>query len=402
MRPKVVMNFSMSFQPYQGRYLRVYNQARTLIQDGYDVILLAWDREGKSPLEEVREGIRIYRIPIRAEVMRGPFRNALNVLRFNWEVLKYLRKAEFDVAHCFNLDAIGAALLGAKLRAKRSVLDLCEPEYYACWDRRFAPLLKIVNFIEAGLARRYDHVLVHNEFQVRKFRDKGIKHVTQVGSYPNLYLASKEAMKARRRRDDVVVIGRIGTIYENNGLEELLEAFKLLIEKQRCAENPINYRLFLAGRVFDSYKSIFSKLIKPLAGEIDLNAAFDSKEMHKLYQQVDISVIFVRKTRWFRNITPTKLFDSLSNGVPVVANDIGEVKQIVTEGDCGVIVDEKDTQSVVEGLERLGTNKKLRLAMGERARRVSRKKYNWEAQRERFCSVYSSLMTSNHDETCTT
>ena len=127
MRPKVVMNFSMSFQPYQGRYLRVYNQARTLIQDGYDVILLAWDREGKSPLEEVREGIRIYRIPIRAEVMRGPFRNALNVLRFNWEVLKYLRKAEFDVAHCFNLDAIGAALLGAKLRAKRSVLDLCEP-----------------------------------------------------------------------------------------------------------------------------------------------------------------------------------------------------------------------------------------------------------------------------------
>ncbi len=117
MKPKVVMLFSMSFQPYQGRYLRVYNEAKTLADSGYDVTLLAWDREGDSPEEELRNGIQIKRFHIPAGVGVGPHRNAFNVWKFNRAAFRYLMKHPFDIVHCHNLDAIVMSLVAARLRS---------------------------------------------------------------------------------------------------------------------------------------------------------------------------------------------------------------------------------------------------------------------------------------------
>lgn len=392
MRPKVVMSFSMSFQPYQGRYLRVYNQATTLVGDGYDVELLSWDREAKWPEREERDGIHILRFPIAAPIGQGPHRNLFNVLRFNWKVFRRLMNSEFDVAHCYNLDTIISTLAAAKLRGRKCVLDLCEPEYYAFWDKRFSPLLKLVNFIEAALARRYDHVLVHNEFQVNKFKERGIDHVSRVGSYPNLYMVP-EGEEGRDRTDDsTVVIGRIGTIYENNGIEELIEAFRLLLDRQKNNPDPVKYRLLLAGRVYDSYQQTLDALVAPLRDHIDLSGPFQSTELHRIYRNVDISIIFVRKTKWFQHITPTKLFDSMANGVPVVGNDIGEVKQIVEEGPCGIIVDETDPESICDGIEQIARDTGLRREMGNAGRTLAKEKYTWEVFRDRFLEVYGSLV----------
>ncbi len=394
MRPKVVMCFSMSFQPYQGRYLRVYNQATTLIQEGYDVTLLAWDREGRSLPCEEREGIKIKRFCIKAGIGRGPHKNAWNVLRFNWRVSRYLLTQDYDIAHCYNLDAIAAVVTAARLRRKKCVLDLCEPEYYAFWNKKFRSLLKVINAAETRLARLYDHVLVHNRFQLDKFKRKGIEHVSQVGSYPNLYRLPEEDETSIEKSKDRIVIGRIGTFYQDNGVEELVEAFRRLRMRQNERRLPIDYRLFLAGRVYDSYKPDFERLIEPLSDHIEVHGPFDSAELHRMYQKVDISVIFVRKTKWFANITPTKLFDSMANGVPVVGNEIGEVKQIVEEGVCGVIIDETDPESIADAFEALARDPDKRREMGRAARRLAKEKYSWEVYRDTFLNVYATLAQS--------
>lgn len=394
MLPEVVMCFSMSFQPYQGRYLRVYNQATTLVREGYDVTLLAWDRECESPLFEDRDGIKIRRFRIKAGIGRGPYKNAWNVLRFNWHVIRYLLMQDYDIAHCYNLEVIATVLLAARLRRKKCVLDLCEPEYYALWDKKFRPLLRLVNVTELGLARFYDHVLVHNLFQVDKFKRKGIKHISQIGSYPNLCLLSNENETSVEKPKDRIVIGRIGTFYQNNGLEELIEAFQRLRMRQQGRNDPIDYRLFLAGRVWDSYGADFEMLVEPLSDHIEVHGPFNSTELRKMYQNVDISVIFVRKTKWFANITPTKLFDSMANGVPVVGNEIGEVKQIVEEGPCGLIIDETDPESIADAFETLARDLDKRREMGRTARRLATEKYSWQAYQKKFLDVYVALARS--------
>jgi glycosyltransferase involved in cell wall biosynthesis len=389
MKPKVVMLFSMSFQPYQGRYLRVYNEARTLVDSGYDVTLLAWDREGGSPEEELRDGIQIKRFHIPAGVGMGPRRNALNVGKFNRAAFRYIMKHPFDIVHCHNLDAIVMSLVAARLRRKKAVLDLCEPEYYAFWDNKFSWLLPGINELEIQLAKRFDHLFVHNLYQVQRFRSRGISSLTQVGSYPNRSMIPN---KIRNSGTEEVVIGRIGTIYENTGMEELIEAFSKLLEKQKKVGKRSSCRLFLAGRVYDSFRPTFEALVSPLKEYVEVYGPFQATDLSWLYEKIDISVMIYRKTRWFRNITPTKLFDSLANGVPVVANAIGDIPMILKEGRCGLIVDESDLDSICNGIEKLTNNSSLRLEMAENAMRLARDKYTWEACEDSFLSQYRSLM----------
>ena len=388
MTRKVVAIFGMSFHPSQGRYLRVHNQLRALAASGYDVLLLCWDRECRQPEEEVRDGFRIRRIRIPAPVGQGPRRNGWNVVRFNRAVYRCLMTEPVDIIHCYNLDAILAAFLVARRRHKKAVLDLCEPDYYGLWKARYRWLLGLINAVERGLARRFDQVFVHNRFQVRKFHSAGIDHLTQVGSYPNRHMVPKAPTGSDGSR---FVIGRLGTIFEDNGIEEILEAYRLLLERERGRGGARGYHLYLAGRVFDRYRPTFQRLVEPLQDQMTVHGPFDAFEMATLYRRLDLSLVLARKTRWFRNITPTKLFDSMACGVPVVASRIGDVKEIVDEGQWGMTVDERDPRSICEAIETIALTPGLRDRMARNALRLAHDKYTWEVCEPDFMACYSRI-----------
>jgi glycosyltransferase involved in cell wall biosynthesis len=386
---KVAAVFGMSFDPCQGRYLRVHNQLRTLASRGYDVTLLAWDRECGLPEEEERDGFRIRRIRIPAPVGKGPRRNAGNVVRFNRAVYGMLSREPPDIIHCFNLDAVLAAFLAARRRGKRLVLDLCEPEYYGLWSARYRWLLAPVNALERGIARRADRVFVHNRFQVRKFQGYGVDRLVQVGSYPNRSMIPRDVERPPR---DVFVVGRLGTIYEDNGIEEMLEAYRLLLDRRRGQEDGTRYHLYLAGRVFERYRPTFERLVAPFGDRITVHGPFDAHDMPELYPRLDLSLVLARRTRWFRHITPTKLFDSMAAGVPVLGSDIGEVREILEEGEWGFIVDETDPASICDGIERVAGTPGLQRRMAGNALRLARERYTWEVYAPEFIRAYASLV----------
>jgi glycosyltransferase involved in cell wall biosynthesis len=386
---RVVAVFGMSFHPSQGRYLRVHNQLRVLAAAGYDVLLLCWDREGRLPEEETRDGFRIRRIRIPAGVGRGPLRNGGAVLRFNRAVYRALMKEPVDIVHCYNLDAVLAAYLAATRRGARAVLDLCEPEYYGLWKARYRPLLPVINAVERHLARRFDQVVVHNVFQVRKFRRYGVSRLAQVGSYPNRSMIP--AAPPSRSAEGRFVIGRLGTIYEDNGIEEILEAYRLLLERERARGGAGRYHLYLAGRVFDGYAETFRRLIEPFRDQVTVEGSFDAFDMARLYGRLDLSLVLARRTRWFRNITPTKLFDSMACAVPVVGSDIGEVKEILAESRAGLVVDERDPSSICQAIETIALTPGLRDAMARSAARAAHDRYTWEVGEPVFLEAYERL-----------
>jgi glycosyltransferase involved in cell wall biosynthesis len=384
---RVVMLYSWNFQPYEGWYRRVYNEAKTLVDAGCNVTLLAWDRECCCATEEILDGIIIKRFRIPAGVNQGP-KNAWKHLKYSRAVQAYLNCHDFDVVHCFNVDTMPGGLLAAKRHRKKAVLDLCEPDYYrGFWPSRYNWLLPVVNWLEKTLAKRFDHLFVHNTCQTKKFRSYGISRMTQVGSYPN---RSMFATDVGRDRGDTVVIGRLGTIYANNGYEELVAAFQQLLARQSKLGKGLQYKLRFAGNVFDTYQSVFESLIKPLGYNVQVTGAYDVSELPQLYREIDISILLYGGES-FGNVTPTKLFESMACGVPIVANAIGDVAQILTEGNCGVIVDHNDPQSICEGIEKLASNPELRWTMAANALKLAREKYTWEAVQSDFLSAYHRL-----------
>jgi glycosyltransferase involved in cell wall biosynthesis len=383
----VVMLYSKLFKPFEGWYLRVYNQARALVEEGYRVTIVAWDRSGSLPVHETSDGLRIRRVPIRAPEGRGPI-NGINVLRFNLAVLAHLLRNDFDVVHSFNVDTMLAGLAGARLRGRTAVLDLCEPDYYrGFWNPKYEGLLRLVNSFERFFAKRFDHLLVHSTYQIRKFGSHGVTAMTQIGSYPNQSLLAPGISREKR---DTITVGRLGTIYANNGFEEIVVAFRRLRERFQRRGEPFTYRLFLAGHVFETYRQAFEELVSTLGDVVELRGAYGAAELPELYEKIDISLL-VQGRQLFPNVTPTKLFESMARGVPVIANAIGDMGAIVEEGNCGLIVDETDPESICDGIERLGSDVELRRRMSENGIRLVRQKYSWEVVRKDFLGVYHGL-----------
>ena len=290
---------------------------------------------------------------------------------------------KFNVIHCHNLLLLPLASLTAKLKGVKLIFDACEPDYYALWPKM---LHSFVKKIEKLLAKSAHYVIVHNDYQVKKYKNAGISMVKLIGSYPSSSMVVASP-KIREKQNSTTIIGRIGTIYEDNGIEELLEAFKILIFSEKE-----NIRLVLAGRVVDTFLPTFKKLISGLEDYIDYYGSFSSLEMTKFYKKVDISIMLYRRTEWFQNITPTKFFDSLACGVPVVVSDIGGLRQFIAEYPCGVVVDETNPKDICRGIQSiLHKSIDLRRHMVENGLRLIRERCNWDLMAESFLQIYKGV-----------
>lgn len=378
---RVLMLFPMSFEPYQGRYLRAYNEAKTLEESGYQVTVLGWDRSGKSAPDEVRDGIRIERIyepaPDRSGVNSLP-----NFIRFCAKVLSHVKKRHFDFIHCHNLQLLPLGILLKKLKRVPLIFDSCEPDYFALYPRRLQGMVK---FFERFMANRADAILVHNDYQVKKYRLLGHRRITLIGSYP-----SKEMIRRpseRHSRNGKIIFGRIGSIYQDNGIEEILEGFRLISKTME------NVELLFAGRVFDSYQEKFNRLTKGMDNKVRVLGAFNCHDMPKLYSQIDVSIIIYHRSLWFKNITPTKFFDSLAMGVPVIVSDMGGLKEIIEHYNCGIVVDERNPEEVAEAVKKMSEDPALRHEMALNGLRAIKENYNWERMQERLLNIYSTLLT---------
>lgn len=92
-------------------------------------------------------------------------------------------------------------------------------------------------------------------------------------------------------------------------------------------------------------------------------------------------------------VTPQKLWEAMSAGVPVVASDLPGFRSIVPVVDCGVLVDPTDPVAISRGIRSL-----LDLGpdglreVGDRGLAASHATYNWEVQFEVLDAVYARLL----------
>jgi len=381
---KVLMLNSMSFLPFQGRYLRVYNEARTLVEAGYDVTLIAWDRDEDCPAFENIDGIKVERIPLKAGFVKGPA-NALKHIPFNAKLLKKILSRDLDVIHCFNLDTMLVGLSVAKLRRKKVTLDLCEPSYYSNWPKRYLPLIKTIGGMERFLSKRFDCIFVHNLYQMRKFKEYGVRHLEQVSSAPQTKMIVEAPSVYRGSKQ--IVLGRIGTIYPESGFEETVDAVRYMIE------NGAPIKLLLAGKIMDVYKETFESLVRPIEAHIEVTGPYHPAQLPDLYARTDLSIQLYRLTDWWMNITPTKFFESLAHGVPVIVSDMGDLRELIEKHQCGIVVDETDPQNILHGMEQAIRDPERIQEMAESGLRLVREEYNWDVMGNRLLNRYNSMFT---------
>ncbi|HJQ70095.1 MAG TPA: glycosyltransferase family 4 protein [Blastocatellia bacterium] len=76
--------------------------------------------------------------------------------------------------------------------------------------------------------------------------------------------------------------------------------------------------------------------------------------------------------------SPTKLFEYMASARPIVASRLGQIADIIVDGENGLLVEPGDSDAMARAIERLAKDEALRARLGEAARRTVIERYTWE------------------------
>ena len=150
------------------------------------------------------------------------------------------------------------------------------------------------------------------------------------------------------------VAGYIGTHGMAHALDTLLQAAGRLRERT----DGDRFRFIFLG---DGAKKR-ELMDKARARGLDNVAFIDSvpkEEVVRYWSLIDVSIIHLRKSKLFTTVIPSKLFESMGMGIPVLHGVSGESAEIVEREDVGLVFEPENVEELCECLLRLERDAEL-------------------------------------------
>jgi glycosyltransferase involved in cell wall biosynthesis len=147
--------------------------------------------------------------------------------------------------------------------------------------------------------------------------------------------------------DDKVII-YVGRIEPPKKIQDIIKAVQILIE-----EDP-KYKLILVGDGVQMEE--MKELVKSrsLQNNIQFLGVRKSTELPQLYSASNVSILLSGNEG-----SPLSVKESLACGVPVVANDVGDIKSVIKDDFNGFVVDDQNTVEIVSAIKTAIKNSQL-------------------------------------------
>ncbi len=183
-------------------------------------------------------------------------------------------------------------------------------------------------------------------------------------------------------RDHRVVL-YIGQVMRGRGLRQLFEAISLVDDADLVVAG--------FGPDYERYRAIASAL--PHADRIHFAGSVPPAEIPTWTRGADVSAMPVQPdTLNHRFNTPTKLYDAIGVGVPVVASKLPGISPIVRETGCGVLCDPSDPSDVARAIRVIiDAPEEERIALRMRCLEAARTRYAWQHQVQELLRVYDDI-----------
>lgn len=196
-----------------------------------------------------------------------------------------------------------------------------------------------------------------------------------------------EAAAALRERlglqaSDVVVLG-IGRFVHWKGFDDLIDA----VGRAR-AENA-SIRLVLVGD--GDLRDDLRRRVRDtgLEDHVSFAGMATRDEVPQFLAAADLVAVPSVHYDGYVDGLPNVALEAMAAAAPLVVTRVGGLPQVVTDGENGLLVDERDPPALARAIARLAADRDLRRRMGERGRALVSGPLSWEAAAERFEAVYA-------------
>jgi glycosyltransferase involved in cell wall biosynthesis len=99
----------------------------------------------------------------------------------------------------------------------------------------------------------------------------------------------------------------------------------------------------------------------------------------------------------YREGLPKILLEAAACGRPIVATDVPGCREIVSDGDSGLLVPPRDVNALAEAIRRLLGDRALRTRMGERGRAIAESGFSEDRTITATLAVYRELLDADHE-----
>jgi glycosyltransferase involved in cell wall biosynthesis len=373
-KPYRIVHLTSAHTPLDVRIF--HKECRSLARVGYEVIIL-----GNHDLNEIVDAVRlqglgtangrIQRMTIKLAVMcRAAFQVAADVYHI----------------HDPELLAVGLALRAA---GKRVIYDIHEDLPRTVLLKAYIPrilrksLLWIVERVENAAARRMSGLITATPALADRFRSIH-RNTVVVNNFVILDEFIPATKSEWRNRDSAVAY--YGGISEERGIQEMVAAMDLL-------STTLHLTLELGGWFYVKEQEA-DLMAKPYWKHVNWHGELDRSGIASLLSRVQVGLVVLHPDEAYLTSQPTKLFEYMAAGIPVVASDFPLWRSIIQGAGCGLLVDPFSVRDIAAAIEHLIRNPDEAEAMGQRGRRAAEEQFNWVNEEQVLLSFYSSLLTS--------
>jgi PEP-CTERM/exosortase A-associated glycosyltransferase len=353
------------------------------------------DPNGPPPAQQEINGISYYRTA--ASPPRLPLvREWMLMSALRGRISTAIREWKPDLLHVHSpvLCAMPALDAAGRLPVVYELRDLWEN---ASVDRgKFAegsPMYRLAQRLEERAVRRADAVVticqaLRDEISSRCPNLRRL-HVVANGVDVDRFqpAPADPAAQLRWNPERAPLMAYIGAFQAYEGLDVLLRAFMLIRQTLPTA------RLLMVGSgPEDENLRLLAKELRFPEGAVTFTGRLPHAEVGPVYSIADVLLYPRRLTRTTALTTPLKPLEAMALKKAVLASDVPALRELVHEGENGVVFRAGSPASLAEQSVRLLGDPNLRARLGEGGRRYVESERRWPTLIARYAEVYEPLL----------
>ncbi len=306
---------------------------------------------------EKMDGIKVIRVLTYITANEGFVKRIFDYLSFMFAAVPasvFVKKTDLVIGTSPQFFTACAAYLVSRLKGIRFVFELRDiwPESVkAVGAMGDSSVIRFFEKIEMFLYRKADRIVsVTNSFKknliARGVEGDKIDVVSNgVDSSRFKFQEKDQELMDRYGLEDKFVAGYIGTHGMAHALETVLEA----AENIRKASGGERVRFLFLGH--GARKQNLKELVTGMG--LDNVIFIDSvpkEEVVRYWSLLDVSIIHLKKTLLFTSVIPSKLFECMAMGIPVLHGVEGESAEIVEKEQVGMVFEPENSVELVDKL----------------------------------------------------
>ena len=191
---------------------------------------------------------------------------------------------------------------------------------------------------------------------------------------------------------DELVIGYISSMVEYEGIDILIDAFRLV---RAATDRPL--RLLLVGDG-DERRRLEAMAERVEAGGVIFTGQVQHADVSRYYSLIDLFVVPRTPHRVCQLVTPLKPFEAFASGRTVVFSDVEALMEIAEDSGAAVTFEAGNAQALADVLLELLADPARRAQLARQGHEWVRSARTWESNAAAYLAVYRELGVALADE----